>query len=114
MKIDLDAARAARREASGEPAPTIFFSEKEFTLPLEIPFEVAERMGKMGAAAESNNNLEVADGFRDVLRLLLGEQFDEFMSFRPSAQDLMALVDGVVKAYGFADAGESQASATSS
>lgn len=113
MKIDLDAARAARREASGEP-PVIVFGGKELELTFEIPFEVAERMGSMGVALENQDGNELSNGFRDVLKLLLGDHFDEFMAQRPSVPDLMAMVDGVVKAYGFADLGESQASAGSS
>lgn len=41
MTIDLDKARAARREAAGE-GPEVVFGGKSYHLPVELPFEVLE------------------------------------------------------------------------
>lgn len=112
MKIDLDAARAARREAAGE-APVIVIGGQEVELPAEIPFEAAAQMGAMAKAVEAKDNDALTDYFGAWLRTLLGDAYDAFMAARPSVNDLMALSEGLVKAYGFEDLGESPASATS-
>lgn len=112
MKIDLDAARAARREAAGE-SPVIVLNGKEIALPAEIPFDAAARMGRMAKAVEAKDNDALMDDFGVWLKALLGPAYDEFMAAQPSVNDLMALAEGLVKAYGFEDLGESQASATS-
>lgn len=107
VNIDLDAARAARREANGE-APTITFDGKTFTLPVELPFEVAAQIAAM-------QKDEDASGIRGAVEAFLGsDAASDFFESRPSVADVNALVEGLVKAYGFEDVGESQASAASS
>lgn len=96
---DLDAARAARLEAEGDPK-TFVFGGREFTLPVECPVEVGDLWVKK----------EVLDGFR----VLLGDQAEAFVALRPTNQDLDVLLPAIVKAYGFKDAGESSASNGSS
>lgn len=106
MKIDLDAARAARREASGE-APVIVFGGKEFTLPVELPLEAAEVINKITSSA---NGTEISD----VFKVLLGDRYQEFRELGPSVPDVLAFFDEIAPAYGVKSLGESQASAGSS
>lgn len=94
--FDLDAAKAARLEARGEPRWFIFGGQK-FELPPELPAEFAYLL----------------DDAKEALRFLLAEQFDDFWSHRPSAQDLVDLVAWISKTYR-ADPGESSASGPSS
>lgn len=94
--FDLDAARAARLEARGEPRWFIFGGDK-FELPPELPAEFAYLL----------------DDPKEALRFLLANDFERFWSLRPSGQDLVALVGWLTKAYG-AGPGESSASGSSS
>lgn len=113
MRIDLDAARAARREATQE-APVIALGGQDFVLPIELPFEVADLLGQMAVAKERGDQGGQAVAVVQMVRLLLGEGFDEFMKQNPSLDDLLALMDGMTRAYGVEDAGESPASDESS
>lgn len=100
--LDLDAeraTRAARAEAEGS-APVVMFGGEKFQLPPEPPWEVAEK----GAAGDPTG----------AVRALLGDQYAAFVAHRPSLFDVQALVDGAMRLYGFADAGESPASDSSS
>lgn len=99
MRIDLDAAKAARREARGE-GPTVVFNGREFTLQAEIPWEVTELF---------------SDGkVNEAVRLLLGDAHEEFMAAKPSVEDMRILLEELTKANGLDDLGESSASAASS
>lgn len=94
--IDLDGARAARKEA--EPV-TLKFGGKEFNLPGELPFRFAELAG------ESKLN-------EALIELLGDEQAVEFASLKPSTEDLTAFSEAIVEVYGLEEAGKSQASAS--
>jgi len=109
LSIDLDAARAARREARGE-APTVTFGGETFALPVELPFEIAEVGQRLNAATTST---DVAEAMHDAMRMLLADDYDRFMALRPSLQDLTALVEGIPGEYGIST-GESRASRRSS
>lgn len=98
MKIDLDAAKAARREATEEP-PTIVFGGTEFVLPVELPYEVAESLASFVDSPNDQKSVALAD----VARSFLGDYAADFMRLRPSIKDLLELVNGVMKAYGFSD-----------
>jgi hypothetical protein len=98
-ELDLDAARAARAEARGEP-PTVTLGGETFTLPVEIP------MRYIWALVEGDD--------MDALKVLFNGQLDRFLATEPSGQDIVALVAGVPKLYGMASQGESPASAGSS
>lgn len=113
MRIDLDAARAARREAQGE-APVVVIDGKELKLPVELPFEVAEGLSAFSDEAIRLDPAGSATALHRVLGLLLGPAHDEFMAASPSINDVMMLLDGLVKSYGLEDLGESRASAASS
>jgi hypothetical protein len=98
--LDLDAARAARAEASGE-RHTFIFKEVTFELPVEVPADFAFFL------LESKP--------REALQALIGdERFEEFWALRPSVADLTELAGGVARLYSFGDMGESVASGVSS
>ena len=92
--VDLDAARAARAEAKGE-APCIRFGGQDWTLPVEMPWEVAEVASEGTAAAAMS-----------AVRLLVGEQWVEFKKHQPSLADVMVLIEAIAEIYG-ADPGKS-------
>lgn len=98
MKIDLDAARAARAEKL--EAHTLTLCGQEFTLPAEFPFAV-------GA--------ELAVGNYDgALKILLDGQYDTVVKLGLNPGDLTAIVLALPEMYGFADEGKSSASASPS
>jgi len=112
-RIDLDAARAARQEASGE-GPVIVWGGQDYTLPAEIPFETAEELSRLEAAHAAENDVEATDAIIKAISSLLGaEQYERFAAGRPSVDDMAALVDGLSEAYGFEQPGESPASPAS-
>jgi hypothetical protein len=114
-KIDLNALRAARREASGE-GPIVEFGDPavEFTMPTELPFVVVEAVGRLNEAGDDDEaQNRVASGMLgDIARALFGERYKEFLGLRPSAQDVVALIGAVAEAYGTSE-GESSASGES-
>jgi hypothetical protein len=111
--IDLDAAKAARREAAGEHPEPIRFGGDTFELPVELPFEVGHRLLSLleNIAAGSSAVFEDVMG---VLEPLLGEGYPAFMAHGPSMPDIMELLTGLPREYGFTDMGESPASERSS
>jgi hypothetical protein len=96
-EIDLDGARAARAESASEPVSLVFGGDT-FTLPVELPADFALY------AAEGN--------LRACVVALLGEDADAFFAWKPSMDDLTALVTGASKVYGMSE-GESPASPSS-
>lgn len=98
MPIDLDAARAARREQRGD-GPVVVFGGEEFAFPVEIPMTVVAMM--------TQDITPVV--MLDVIREFLGDRYDAFMSHQPSPDDLSTLVKGIMEEYGMTP-GESEAS----
>lgn len=94
MRIDLDAAAAARREANGE-APVVVFAGNEYTLPVEVPFEASRRL-----AAEAEDDY-VKAAFDFIGALMGAEAFERFMAAGPSTDDVKELMRGLSKSYGF-------------
>jgi hypothetical protein len=82
--INLDVARAARAEASGEPVIVVFHGA-EYRLPVELPIEAATRANEPLA----------------FLEVLLRDSYTQFMDGQPSMQDVLALAEGIARAYGF-------------
>jgi hypothetical protein len=108
--VDLDALRAARREAAGE-APTVTFKQKTFQLPAELPFAVPEALMDIAVATDSGNSQAIAEGVSRALKALFGGDFVAFMDLGPSMQDVQELFPAVLGEYGMdADLGESLAS----
>lgn len=100
--FDLDAARAARREASGEPLRFTFGGQR-FEVPSsrsDWPFEVS-------------GLLQVND-YSAALEVLLGEQWPAFKACRPTFADLVDLLEWLSKEMGFGDLPGSSASGGSS
>lgn len=112
MKIDLDAARAARREAAKEQ-PTITLNGKTFTLPLELPLSLAEAFIGFGDIQDDEVDMKIPGILAGVMRSLLGDQYESFMAEGPSLDDLMVILNGMKETYGV-DLGEQLASAGSS
>lgn len=108
-RIDLDAAKAARREALGE-SPIVVFAEKEYTLPIELPFEVAEALGQL---TDATDGAQAASVMEKIFRILLGDGYDGFIQDHPTLNDMNALMEAVGGLYGVAGS-ESTASAESS
>lgn len=87
--IDLDAARAARAEAAGEPV-TIKLDGRDYTLPVEVPV--------LAMIAADRGDAET------MIRLLLGDGGDEFLA-KATVQDVAELDKAISGVYGF-DQGE--------
>lgn len=103
MRIDLDAARAARREVAREPI-SIVLDGAEYHLPPELPFQVAEAMSEMAGA----DGAEVGVALAKVVQAFLGEGYGAFMASQPSIEDLNVLVENLAKAYGFGESNGSE------
>lgn len=112
QRIDLDAARAARREAE-QQAPSVVLDGEEFVLPIEMPFEIASDLGRLLNAKDDAQQLAAIAGevVPKIVEGLLGDEYERFMSHRPSFEDLTAFLDGIAGAYGLGNVGESSASA---
>lgn len=96
-RVDLDAKRAARREARGDN-PRVSLGGREYELVGEMPLALVEKLtsGDMAGAVE----------------LLLADAADieDFMSHRPTVNDL----EVIAELYGAGGLGESSASKRSS
>lgn len=98
-EIDLDALRAARQEASGEPH-FVKFGGDRFHLPFEIPVDVG---------------LALADAdYWTALQVVLGDQFDAFKTKRPSQEDVLAFLGEMLRLYRVGGIPEAEASDASS
>lgn len=103
--IDLDAARAARRENSEtDETPTATFAGTVFELPREMPFGVFLRMAELQEDPETA--LDVMGSF---VSSLFGPRAEEFLALGPSMDDLLALMAGLSDGYGI-DTGKASAS----
>lgn len=97
---DLDALRAVRAEAAGEP-PTVLLAGDTYTLPVEMPWAVVEALAH-----------DTADAFRAAALALLGdEQYQWACAVGVSRDDMGALV--VMAAQDLYQAGPPEASSVS-
>jgi hypothetical protein len=88
-EINLDQARAARAEASGEPV-VLIFKGKKFSLPPELPAEFA-------LCADEGR-------LRESIHALFGEtKAGEFFKLEPSLDDLTTMLDSVKSMYGLGE-----------
>lgn len=112
--VDLNAARAARREGKDKAGPEVKFGRRTFKLPVELPFEAVQHIVDMGELDPDDEDGRAATPrlMLGIVRGILGDDFGKFMAERPSTEDVAALVEGVLKEYGL-DAGELPASAES-
>lgn len=91
--VDLDKARAARREAAGR-GPIIRVGGVEYELPAEMPFSVLEPLRGMA------NEETAAAAMVDMTRALLGEHYEAIRDAGLSTEDLNVLIEGVMAKYG--------------
>lgn len=91
MTIDLDKARAARREVKGE-GPVILLEGVEYKLSPELPFETLEAMSGL---ADPNT---APSAMVTLTSALLGDHYEEIKS-KLSMDDLNELVEGVMAEY---------------
>lgn len=99
--LDLNAARAARAEATAEPRSFEFGEPAQrFNLPQELPFEVAEAM--------------TAGDVRSVMDLLLNGQAEGFWALKPTVPDLVRLTEWISEEYTGEELGEPSASSSPS
>ncbi len=91
--IDLDAARAARREAE-QKGPVVKLDGQEFELAVEMPFGVLEAFRSMADPAAA------AGAMAQLGKALLGEHYSTIVGLGLSVDDLNVLLDGVMKEYG--------------
>lgn len=103
MSIDLDKARAARREAQGA-GPSVVFGGETFALPVELPVAVIELFAVP---------VVTGDVLLKMVHAFLDGRYDDFMAHDPSVNDLNVFVEGLMTEYG-ASVGESVASGSSS
>lgn len=106
--VDLDAARAARREAQKQQ-PQVVLGGHTYVLPYELPLEASLRLAEM-----PRDETSAAKAIMEIVKVLLGDQMEAFMANDLSGDDLEAFLKGILPLYGFGDVGESSASESSS
>ena len=111
MAIDLDAAKAARREQQ-EQEPELTYGGKTWKLPVELPLDTVIAIADLEQAIERGTGNDAAALFREVAASLLGDDAAEFLALQPSIQDIGVLISGLVDEYGLTP-GESEASQAS-
>lgn len=92
MTVDLDEARAARKEAQGE-GPVLKLDGKEYKLPPELPYEVLESIRGLQSPETA------AGALVDFTRAILGKDYEKIKT-KLSFNDLETLVEGIMKDYG--------------
>lgn len=93
--IDLDAAKAARKEALKDAeTPTVVFGGESFDLPFEMPFGVFMRLGEM-----KNDPDKAMENMRWLVDTLFEAQADDFLKQNPSFDDVLYLVDALFDSY---------------
>jgi hypothetical protein len=83
--FDLDAAKAARREALGD-APEVQFGGVVYALPVEMSYSAA--------MALQRNDLDAG-----LVHLLGADAYDSFMESEPSMEDIVDLIEWIGKEY---------------
>jgi hypothetical protein len=111
VRIDGDAARAARREAKGGDI-VVTLGGRDIRFPVEMPLDVPEAAAKL---LEDKPDASMHEYRSVVVRALLvdDEQWAQLRAARPSADDLAFVYDEVLAAYAVST-GESSPSADSS
>ena len=83
--FDLDAARAARREALGD-APEFTWGGNDYKLPVEMSYSAA--------MALQANQLDAG-----LVHLLGADNYDRFMESEPAMEDIVNLIEWIGKEY---------------
>ena len=105
MTYSIDAARAQRAEANGEPFDFEYRGEK-YTLPREFSLDMTEAVGDLPAR-------DSIPGLRVLLTALLAEQAERFPVGSMTGEDLLGLFDAYFEHTGIR-LGESETSPSSS
>lgn len=104
--LDLDARRAARREAASEPVSFTFGGET-FDLPVEMPVAAIELVA--GVDVEALSDEQAVGLIVPILRALLGpEQWARFSTHSPTLEDVSDLSDYIWESYGISPQTPSQ------
>lgn len=103
--FDLDAARAARREAKGDvEPPTVTVDGVVYDLPAELPVGALSAFGAIFAVAGSDDgdrvNLEALGSLEEAASSLFGDTWPVLKAKNLSFEDLTALLDFALGAYG--------------
>jgi hypothetical protein len=101
--IDLDKAKAARAEATGE-RHTFTWQGDTYTLPPELPVEFLEATGAMARGNPPDIMAMARSLFADE------PTWEKFRAGDPTANDVVELLNVVGQLYGFGSLGESLAS----
>lgn len=110
VKIDLDAARAARAEKTPKSStPKVVFHGKRFPLPAELPFGVFLRLGQLDDKVEDELALEI---MAETVETLFGARANEFLALGPSIDDLMTLMAALVDGYNLDPKAQAQPKST--
>lgn len=99
MRLDIDAARAARLEAEGEPHELVFAGET-YTVPAEAPFRFVHYLAR-GQTGPCLASVFGEDGWTTIAK-------------QASREDVAEIVDQLLAVWGMGDTGEQQASGDSS
>lgn len=99
MRIDIDAARAARLETEGEPHELVFHGQT-FQVPAEAHWRFAHYLNR------GQIPLALSAGLGEDTWLAIAEH--------ATREDLAEVLDQLMKVWGIGDMGESDASGTSS
>lgn len=92
MSVDMNAVRAARREALGE-GPKVIIGDQEFSCPPDMPFDALVA----GQAAEGGN---IAQTYEFVRELMGADGLKALKEWRPSLEEMSELVSGILAEYG--------------
>lgn len=91
--IDLDAARAARREAD-DTGPVVRFGENEYELPVELPYSALEALRGMG------DDRQAAGAVVGFIEAVLGKNIDAWRASDPSMNDAQHFIALLMQEYG--------------
>lgn len=98
--FDLDAARAARREAGGK-AVSFTFGGERFDLPVEMPLEALDVIASLPENLDAITPQEGAAMMVPVMKAMLGpDEWQRFVRHRPTVEDVTTLAEHLWSAYG--------------
>lgn len=92
MAIDLDKARAARREVENA-TPSFILDGKEYPLPVELPFSTLETLRGL------NNEDTAIESLISFMKSLVGDNYDE-VAPKLTLHDFRELVASIMRDYG--------------
>jgi hypothetical protein len=114
--LDLDEVRAARAEQEPDPGHTVKLLGRVWRLPARLPRAVTDAaLSADGFDFDNEADIERAARLSGmVARSLLGDQYPDFLEAGATEEDILFLVEQVVKKVYGVDPGEASASSGSS